>query len=78
MSDTHETVKEYYSSVSTEKNGQLETSVCCCSSHGMSDQVKAISAQLPDEILTKYYGCGSPIPDALEGCTVLDLGCGTG
>lgn len=21
-------------------------------------------------------GCGSPIPPALEGCTVLDLGCG--
>lgn len=81
MSDTqhtHEMVKEYYSSASTENDGHLATSVCCCSSHGMSEQVKAISSQLPDEILTKYYGCGSPLPDALEGCTVLDLGCGTG
>lgn len=78
MKDTHELVKEYYSSVSTENDGQLATSVCCCSSHGMSQQIKEISSQLPDEIITKYYGCGSPLPDALEGCTVLDLGCGTG
>ena len=78
MKDTHEMVKEYYSSVSTENDGQLATSVCCCSSHGMSQQIKEISSQLPDEIITKYYGCGSPLPDALEGCTVLDLGCGTG
>ncbi|MBQ3404759.1 MAG: methyltransferase domain-containing protein, partial [Oscillospiraceae bacterium] len=33
---------------------------------------------LPDEIVMRYYGCGSPIPDKIEGCTVLDLGCGTG
>nr|HPO24131.1 methyltransferase domain-containing protein [Arenimonas sp.] len=26
----------------------------------------------------RFYGCGSPIPAALNGCTVLDLGCGTG
>jgi ubiquinone/menaquinone biosynthesis C-methylase UbiE len=30
------------------------------------------------DVLNKYYGCGSPIPDALRGKTVLDLGCGTG
>ncbi|CAG0893604.1 unnamed protein product [Cyprideis torosa] len=26
----------------------------------------------------KYYGCGLPFPEAVEGCSVLDLGCGTG
>ena len=30
------------------------------------------------EILDKFYGCGYPFPTALEGCTVLDLGCGAG
>ena len=30
------------------------------------------------EILEKFYGCGSPIPPAIEGCVLLDLGCGTG
>jgi len=26
----------------------------------------------------RFYGCGSPLPPALQGCTVLDLGCGSG
>jgi ubiquinone/menaquinone biosynthesis C-methylase UbiE len=34
--------------------------------------------QIDDEILDQFYGCGSPIPDDLEGRVVLDLGCGTG
>lgn len=28
--------------------------------------------------MSKFYGCGSPIPEEVEGITVLDLGCGTG
>jgi SAM-dependent methyltransferase len=31
-----------------------------------------------DEVLSRFYGCGSPIPPALDGLTVLDLGCGSG
>jgi SAM-dependent methyltransferase len=34
--------------------------------------------QIDEEVVTKFYGCGSPIPVAAEGCTILDLGCGTG
>ncbi len=30
------------------------------------------------EVLARFYGCGSPIPPALGGATVVDLGCGTG
>ena len=30
------------------------------------------------DVLDKFYGCGYPFPTALEGCTVLDLGCGAG
>ncbi len=29
-------------------------------------------------MLDRSYGCGSPIPLALDGCRVLDPGCGTG
>ena len=33
---------------------------------------------IPSEVVERFYGCGSPVPLALEGCTILDLGCGTG
>jgi arsenite methyltransferase len=40
--------------------------------------MKAVLKEIHPEVLTKYYGCGSPIPSALEGKTVLDLGSGSG
>ena len=39
---------------------------------------RAILSQIDPEVLDKYYGCGSPIPDALDGQVILDLGSGTG
>ena len=74
----HDTVKEYYSELTNRKGGELASSVCCCASSCVSDQIKEIAKDIPDEILERYYGCGSPVPDGIEGCTVLDLGCGTG
>ena len=44
----------------------------------MPDHLKEIRSLINPEIIKRFYGCGSPIPPALEGCTVLDLGCGTG
>ncbi len=44
----------------------------------MNPYHREILSQIADEIIEKFYGCGSPVPDAIEGCTVLDLGCGTG
>jgi ubiquinone/menaquinone biosynthesis C-methylase UbiE len=74
----HEMVKEYYSEITNKKGGELASSVCSCASHCIPDHIKSIAAELPDEIVARYYGCGSPIPDQIEGCTILDLGCGTG
>ena len=50
----------------------------CCAPEDLPAHIKAVLAEIEDEVLTRFYGCGSPIPPALEGCTVLDLGCGTG
>ena len=44
----------------------------------MSKEVKEALKNVHDEIISRYYGCGSPFPEDLEGMTVLDLGCGTG
>ena len=56
----------------------MQTNICSCASDAMPDYLKEIRKELPDEIITRFYGCGSPIPKAIEGKTVLDLGCGTG
>lgn len=31
-----------------------------------------------DDVMTRYYGCGLVTPELLNGCHVLDLGCGAG
>ncbi len=71
-----EAVRAYYGRVLASKR-DLRTSACC-SSDDLPAWQREILAEIDDEILEKFYGCGSPIPPALEGCTVLDLGCGTG
>ena len=40
--------------------------------------MKKVLAQLHDEVLMRYYGCGLIAPEALKGARVLDLGCGAG
>ncbi|MDZ7755555.1 methyltransferase domain-containing protein [Rhodohalobacter sp.] len=69
-------VKEYYGKVLQGSN-DLKTSACC-NSESLPNYQKEILKEIEDEILTRFYGCGSPIPLALEGKTILDLGCGTG
>ena len=78
MTDIHQEIKDYYSNISLKQQGQMKTKVCCCSPDSHPDYVKAILNEIPEEIRTRFYGCGSPLPPVLEGCTVLDLGCGTG
>lgn len=69
-------VKNYYGQV-LKGNKDLKTSVCC-PTDALPRHYREILKQVDQEILEKFYGCGSPTPLELEGCTVLDLGCGTG
>ncbi len=73
---TLESVQEYYGKVLNNKS-DLQTNACC-TADACSSEIKDVLSSIDDEILSKFYGCGSPIPPLLEGCTVLDLGCGTG
>ncbi len=80
MSDAAEKtdmVKDYYGKELAGMH-DLKTAACCCSDEQLDPFIKEIESQIDSEILNRFYGCGSPIPPALEGRTVLDLGCGTG
>lgn len=78
MSDLRSKVSEYYSKITVEDEGKMQTNICSCASDAMPEYLKEIRSELPDEIITRFYGCGSPIPRAIEGKTILDLGSGTG
>ena len=52
----------------------LNQCICAGEPLWMKDKI----AKIDDSILDKFYGCGFPITEAVEGCTVLDLGCGSG
>jgi len=44
----------------------------------LTKKQKQVLSKIHDEVLSKYYGCGSPIPPLEKGLVVLDLGSGTG
>lgn len=74
--ETLEQVKEYYGKT-LRCNDDLKTGACC-TSEAMPEHIRQIVRQIEPEVTKRFYGCGSPIPPMLDGCTVLDLGCGTG
>jgi len=73
---THKKVSEYYAKVLQTKK-DLKTNACC-TLDTLPAYVKEPLELIEEEIQTKFYGCGSPIPLVLKGMKVLDLGCGTG
>ena len=76
MNNIIENVKEYYGK-KLKSSDDLKTGACCCSEKPPAE-IGVIMPMIADEILDRFYGCGSPLPPLLDGMTVLDLGCGTG
>lgn len=73
---TQNQVMEYYGKTLV-SNRDLKTSACCSIDSFSPAQREALRL-IDAEVLNKFYGCGSPIPEGIEGCSVLDLGCGSG
>ena len=69
-------VQKYYGQV-LQKSSDLKTDACC-TVETPSPRIAAALARIHDEVVSRYYGCGMVVPEALEGCRILDLGCGTG
>lgn len=69
--ETRESVKEFYSRAAREP----QASLCCPGGYSAEE-----TSHIPDEVIERFYGCGSPISLAgiTPGETVLDLGSGAG
>lgn len=72
MEELRNAVSEYYGKT-VQKTADLAYDACCTTDYDAS-----LTVNLTEEVLDKRYGCGSPLPSAIEGATVLDLGCGAG
>lgn len=72
----YDEVKDYYGK-QLQSSDDLKTSACCDASN-VPDWLKPLLSGIHPDVLSRYYGCGLVCPPLLEGCKVLDLGCGTG
>lgn len=69
-------VKDYYGRV-LQSSRDLRTSACC-DADSMPGWLRPHIERIHPEVRERYYGCGLVCPPLLEGCRVLDLGCGAG
>ena len=77
LTTIHDEVREYYGRT-LGGSEDLHTDAPHCEAVPPPRYVTEVMPLIADEIVARFYGCGSPIPPALEGCTVLDLGSGSG
>ena len=69
-------VRKYYGEMLA-RTEDLKTNACCTTEPPPGYVAEALTG-IHHEVSSRYYGCGLVLPEALEGCSVLDLGCGTG
>lgn len=72
----HDVVQDYYGRLLQNTN-DLKTTACCDIS-AVPAWLKPLLANIHEDVLSRYYGCGLVCPPELTGCRVLDLGCGSG
>ena len=73
---THAAVQAYYGQ---ELGGSADLKTnACCDAEALPAWMKPLLGRIHPEVTNRYYGCGLVCPPLLEGCKVLDLGCGTG
>ncbi|MBG32822.1 MULTISPECIES: methyltransferase domain-containing protein [Alcanivorax] len=70
-----EEVQNYYGQ-QLHSSDDLQTNACC--DQEPPAYLKPLLAQLHDEVVMRYYGCGLVAPQQLKGMRILDLGSGSG
>ena len=73
---TIDDVRRYYGTVLS-SSSDLKTGACC-PTESMPPALRILLEDVHPQVKERFYGCGSPLPPALAGMTVLDLGCGSG
>ena len=69
---TSEFVSKFYGQ-EVQKTEDLIFDACCVADYDLS-----LLTPITNEVKERRYGCGSPLPELLNGLTVLDLGSGAG
>ena len=69
-------VQKYYGEI-LKSSKDLQTNACC-TAITYPNHIKNALKNIHPEVIEKYYGCGLCVPENLDGCTVLDLGSGSG
>merc|ERR1711936_369085 len=69
-------VSDYYGK-QLKASKDLKTNACCASGKPPK-WIQLPLSKVHPSVLEKFYGCGFPFPEAMEGCVVADLGCGSG
>ncbi len=67
-----EAIQDYYGK-RIQNTESLEHDACC-----VTDYNTQLLKHITEEVKSRRFGCGSPIPDEAFGLTALDLGCGSG
>jgi SAM-dependent methyltransferase len=70
-----EQFREYYGKTLTGSR-DLMTNACCDQTPPV--WLRPVLSLIHENVLSRYYGCGLIAPPLLQGCRVLDLGCGSG
>ncbi len=73
---TIDDIRHYYGEVLS-SSSDLKTGACCAA-ESMPPALRILLEDVHPEVRDRFYGCGSPLPPALDAMTVLDLGCGSG
>uniref|UniRef100_A0A3Q2UR17 Arsenite methyltransferase n=1 Tax=Fundulus heteroclitus TaxID=8078 RepID=A0A3Q2UR17_FUNHE len=76
-SSVHVDVKDYYGK-RLQKTSDLKTGACVAPAQPLPAFVREALKKVHPEVTARYYGCGLVVPEGLEGCRILDLGCGSG
>ena len=71
-----ENLKDYYGRI-LKDSSDLKTTACCLPTPPPA-RLRALLADIHEEVKAKFYGCGLIAPELLHAAAILDLGCGAG